>query len=143
MEPGGFTGKCVRASKFCMGNTLCKKGLRNTVQMGLKIDEMYHKMETPNKVKIAISGCPNSCAEPAVRDIGLIGAGRGWNMLVGGTCGIRPRIGKELAKNLSDEEVIQIIGKILEYYKEKGIPKRMGSFIEEIGFDKFSKDILR
>lgn len=142
MEPGGFTGKCVRASKFCMGNTFCKKGIRNTVKMGLKIDEMYHKMETPNKVKIAISGCPNSCAEPAVRDIGIIGAGRGWNLLVGGTCGIRPRIGKELAKNLSDDEVILTIGKILDYYKEKGIKKRMGSFIEEIGFDKFSKDIL-
>ncbi len=143
MEPGGFTGKCVRGAKFCTGNTSCKKGYQNTVELGLKIDEKFHKMETPEKVKISLSGCTSSCAESAVRDIGLIGTPQGWNMLVGGTCGLQTKKGKLLAKNLSDEQVMEIMGKIFDYYKEKGIEKRMGRFIDYIGFEKFSQDVLR
>ncbi len=141
MEPGGFTGKCVRAAKFCTGTTSCKKGYQNTVKLGLKIDEMFHKMETPHKVKISLSGCPSSCAESAVRDIGLIGTPKGWKMLVGGTCGLQVKKGKLIAKNLSNDEVIQYISKILDYYKEKNIGKRMGAFIEKIGFDNFVQKI--
>lgn len=142
MEAGGFIGKCVRAVKFCTGTTSCKKGHQNTVELGLRIDEMFHKMETPQKVKIALSGCTSSCAESAVRDIGLIGTPKGWKMMVGGTCGLQVRKGKLLAENLSDDQVIFYIGKILDYYKEKGIKKRMGLFIHIIGFDKFFKAIL-
>jgi NAD(P)H-nitrite reductase large subunit len=142
MVPGGFIGKCVRATKFCTGNTSCKKGYLNTVKLGLRIDETFHKMETPHKVKISLSGCTSSCAESNVRDIGLIGTPRGWKMLVGGTCGLQTKKGKLLAKNLSDDQVIHYITKILDYYKKNDIEKRMGAFIDKIGFEKFSEDIL-
>lgn len=142
MGPGGLSGKIFRATKFCIGNTSCKKAYQNTIELGLKIDEEFFKVPTPNKVKISLSGCPNSCAESAVRDIGLIGTKNGWKLLVGGTCGIQVKQGKLLAKNLSDDEVIEIIGKIIDYYKEKNIEKRMGSFIDSIGFNKFSEDVL-
>jgi len=142
MEPGGFIGKCVRAVKFCTGTTSCKKGYQNTVDLGLKIDEKFHKMKTPHKVKISLSGCTSSCAESAVRDIGLIGTPKGWKMLVGGTCGLQTKKGKLLAKDLSDDQVIDIIEKILQYYKDKNIKKRMARFIDIIGFDKFSQEII-
>lgn len=123
MEPGGFIGKCVRAVKFCTGTTSCKKGYQNTVDLGLKIDEKFHKMKTPHKVKISLSGCTSSCAESAVRDIGLIGTPKGWKMLVGGTCGLQTKKGKLLAKDLSDDQVIDIIEKILQYYRDKSLKK--------------------
>jgi len=47
------------------------------------IDNTFHRMETPKKVKISLSGCTSSCAESNVRDIGLIGTPKGWRMLVG------------------------------------------------------------
>jgi NAD(P)H-nitrite reductase large subunit len=142
MEPGGLIGKCVRAVKFCTGNTSCKKGYQNTVEMGLRIDETFFKMETPNKVKISLSGCTSSCAESNVRDIGLIGTPKGWKMLVGGTCGLQTRKGKLLAQDLTNDQVINYISKILDYYKERGIEKRMGGFIDKIGFKNFSNHIL-
>jgi NAD(P)H-nitrite reductase large subunit len=43
MKPGGHIGKCVRGVKFCKGNTFCKKGYQNTVEMGLRIDETFHR----------------------------------------------------------------------------------------------------
>lgn len=143
MEPGGFTGKIVRPVKFCTGNTSCKKGYQNTVKLGLRIDENFFKMPLPQKVKISLSGCTSSCAESNVRDIGLIGTPKGWKMLVGGTCGLQTRKGIELARDLSDNQVIYYINKILDYYKnENKTEKRMGGFIDTIGFEKFSRDIL-
>lgn len=142
MVPGGFIGKCVRATKFCTGNTSCKKGYQNTVELGLRIDEAFHHRETPQKIKISLSGCTSSCAESTVRDIGLIGTPKGWKMLVGGTCGLQTRKGQLLAKNLSNDQVIDIIGRIIEFYKEMGIEKRMGAFIDRVGFEVFSEEIL-
>ena len=142
MKPGGHLGKCVRPAKSCIGDMCCKKGYQDSVGMGKRINEFYCGVPTPRKLKIAVSGCPNSCGESAVRDIGLIGTGKGWKLLVGGNCGITPRIGKLLAKNLSDDEVIALIGKILDYYNAQGIEKRVGAFIEKIGFEKFSQDVL-
>ena len=143
LKPGGHTGKCVRPAKCCIGNIQCQKGLQNTVEMSKRIDKLYCGTPTPRKLKIAISGCPNSCAEPAVRDIGLIGTRKGWRLLVGGTCGIKPRIGQLLAKNISDDEVINMINKIINYYNDQGIEKRMPAFIEKIGFEKFSQNVLK
>jgi NAD(P)H-nitrite reductase large subunit len=141
MKPGGFTGKKVRPAKFCVGNSYCKMGKQNTIEMGMKLDELYQGIELPNKIKIGVSGCQNSCAEPAVRDIGLIGTKKGWNLLVGGTCGMKPRIGQVLAKNLSDGEIQNLIGKIIDYYKENEEKKRLGRFIDKIGFEKFSEEL--
>ncbi len=142
LKPGGHIGKCVRPAKCCIGNIYCKSGMQNTVEMSHRIDKLYCGIQTPRKLKIAISGCQNSCGESSVRDIGLIGTGKGWKLLVGGNCGVKPRIGSLLAKNLPDDELIRIIGKIINYYRDQDIDKRMGVFIEEIGFEKFSQNIL-
>ncbi len=142
MKPGGFIGKKVRSAKFCPGTNYCKKGEQDAVKIGMEIDENFQGMELPNKIKIGVSGCKNSCAESAVKDIGLIGTKKGWNLLVGGTCGIKPMIGQILAKNLSDEEVLAIIAKIIGYYKENEENKRLGRFINKMGFEKFKADII-
>jgi NAD(P)H-nitrite reductase large subunit len=99
-------------------------------------------MQLPWKFKMGVSGCANSCAEPAVKDIGLIGTSKGWRVLVGGSSGVKPRLGQMLAENLSDEEVLLLIDRIVNYYKDHAKKQRLGEFIEEIGFEKFKAEIL-
>ena len=142
MKPGGFTGNSVRPSKLCPGSSYCKKGVQNTIKMGKKIDDRYCRFKTPKKLKIGVSGCVNSCAESAIKDIGLIGTPKGWKLLVGGNAGVQPKIGKLLAKNLSDNEVLDLIDKIMKYYKDNSDEKRLSLFITEIGFDNFLNNIL-
>lgn len=142
MKPGGFTGNRVRPSKLCPGSLYCKKGVQNTIKMGKKIDNKYCGYPTPKKLKIGVSGCVNSCAESAIKDIGLIGTPKGWKLLVGGNAGIKPKIGKLLAKNLSDNEVLDLIDKIIHYYKVNSGEKRLSVFITKIGFDNFINNIL-
>lgn len=142
MKPGAAIGLCVRSVKICPGTTFCKRGQQDSVGVGLRLDEIYHGMELPWKFKMGVSGCSNSCAEPAVKDIGLIGASKGWRLLVGGSSGLKPRIGQVLAENLSDEDALLLIDKVISYYKVHAKKQRLGEFIEEIGIEKFKKDVL-
>jgi len=143
MKPGGFFGKKVRTAKICPGITYCKRAQQDSIKLGFKIDENFQGIELPNKLKIGVSGCPNSCSESGVKDIGLIGYRKGWKLLVGGNGGIKPMIGQPIAKDLQDEEALEMIGKIIKFYKENGDKKRLGRLIESIGFERFKKEILQ
>lgn len=142
MKPGAAIGLCVRSVKICPGTTFCKRGLQDSVGVGLKLDELYHGMEMPSKFKIGVSGCPNSCAEPAVKDLGLMGTAKGWTVLVGGNAARKPRLGTVLAEGLSDDEAMALVDRVIRYYKANSEKKRLGEFIDEIGFEKFRGAVL-
>jgi NAD(P)H-nitrite reductase large subunit len=102
----------------------------------LALDGKYHGLELPTKFKMSVSGCTLNCAESWVRDIGLTGYQEGWMVTVGGNVGPKPRIGKELAKGLTDDQAFVIVERILEYYRtdaKKG--ERLGALIERAGLD--------
>jgi NAD(P)H-nitrite reductase large subunit len=142
MKPGAAIGLCVRSVKICPGTTFCKRGQQDSVGVGLKLDEIYHGMPLPWKFKMGVSGCANSCAESAIKDLGLIGTSKGWKLLVGGSSGVRPMVGQVLAEHLSDEEALSLVEKVVHYYKDHAEKQRLGEFIEEIGFENFKKDLL-
>ncbi len=137
IKPGAAIGLCVRSVKFCPGTTFCKQGKQDAVGLGLKLDEKYHGMPMPSKLKMAVSGCPNSCAEPAIKDIGVMGTAKGYTLMVGGSAAATPRLAEVVAKELSEEEVLESIEKILNFYKGSGTKKRLGKFIEDIGLENF------
>lgn len=143
MSPGAAVGLCVRSVKACPGTTFCKRGLQDSLGLGLKLDEKYHGLELPAKFKMGVSGCPNQCAETCIKDIGLVGMPKGWKVLAGGNGGGRPRLAQEVAKGLSTEDAIALVDKIVEYFKANGKPhQRMGSMIEKMGFDEFKSAVL-
>lgn len=143
MSPGFAVGLCVRSVKACPGTTFCKRGIQDSLSLGLKLDEKYHGLELPGKLKIGVSGCPNQCAETCIKDIGLVGMPKGWRLLVGGNGGAKPRLSKELARDITVEEAIELVEKIIEYYKDNAKPhQRLGSMIEKMGFDEFKAAIL-
>lgn len=141
MKPGAAIGLCVRSVKLCPGTTFCKKGKQDAVGLGLKLDERYHGMELPSKFKMAVSGCPNSCSEPAIKDVGIMGTAKGYTLMVGGSAGPSPSLAKTLAKGLYEDEVLDLVENIINFYKSYGKPKRLGKVIEEIGFEKFKAEI--
>ncbi len=141
MKPAAAVGMCVRSVKFCPGTTFCRLAQQDAVGMGLKLDEMYHGYSLPAKFKIGVSGCPNCCADSWVRDIGLIGTKKGWKVVVGGNSGSKPRIAQLLAEGLSDDEAIELVKKVIDRFKEHKRPQRIGKLINDIGIDRFKKEI--
>lgn len=73
-----------------------------------------------------------------------MGTVKGWMVQVGGNGGARPRLSQELIRDVSTEEAISIVDKIIFFYKENGQKKhrRLGALIEEMGFDAFKQAIL-
>jgi len=141
MKPGYALGLCVRSVKMCPGTTFCKRGQQDAVGIGLKLDEKNYGPELPSKMKIGVSGCLNSCAEHIIKDIGVVGTSKGWRITVGGSAGLKPRLGTTLSENLSDEEALDLVERVIAYYKRHATKKRIGEFIEEIGFEKFKAEI--
>ena len=141
--PGAAIGLCVRSVKICPGTTQCKRALQDSVSLGLKLDARYHAMELPNKLKMGVSGCMLSCAEVAVKDIGIMGTAKGWKILVGGNAGARPRLADVLLENVATEdEVLSIVDSIITYYKNNPNQNRLGKVIEEVGLDAFRSHVL-
>ncbi len=141
MKPGAAIGLCVRSIKFCPGTTFCKQGKQDAVSLGLKLDEKYHGMPMPSKLKMAVSGCPNSCAEPAIKDIGLMGTAKGYTLMVGGSAAASPRIAEVIAREISEEQALETVDRIISVYRNSGTKKRLGRFVEDIGLDEFKKQI--
>jgi len=143
MSPGFAVGLCVRSVKACPGTTFCKRGMQDSLSLGLKLDGKYHGTEMPAKFKIGVSGCPNQCAETCIKDIGLVGMPKGWKILVGGNGGGKPRLSRELTKDLSTEKAIKLVDKIIEYYKANAKPhQRLGALIDKMGFEEFKSAVL-
>ncbi|MBF0431125.1 MAG: NAD(P)/FAD-dependent oxidoreductase [Fibrobacteria bacterium] len=140
MTPGALVGICVRSIKTCPGISYCRFGTQDSFELCKKLSELYHGQELPGKMKMGISGCNNQCAETCIKDIGLVGVKSGWKLFVGGNGGGKPRLSQMLTKGLSDEEALQYIEKILQYYKANGKKnQRLGAMIDKMGFEEFQK----
>lgn len=143
MSKGHAIGLCVRSIKICPATHFCKRAQQDAVTLGLELDERYHGMDLPSKFKFAISGCMNSCSEPAVRDIGIMGTPKGYTILIGGNAGIKPRLGDVLAESVPQEQVIPIVDKIIAYYKENAKSfERFGRMIDRMGVETVKQGIL-
>lgn len=142
-KPGAAIGLCVRSIKICPGTTYCKRGVQDSISLGLKLDERYHAMVLPNKMKMGVSGCMVSCAESALKDIGIVATAKGWRIVVGGNAGARPRLADTLVDVEADEErVLDIVDRIVTWYRNCGREVRLGRLIEEMGIDRFREEVL-
>jgi NAD(P)H-nitrite reductase large subunit len=142
MKPGAAIGLCVRSIKICPGTTFCKRGQQDSVGIGLKLDEKYHGMELPFKLKMGVSGCMNSCAESVIKDIGLMGTSKGFRLYAGGSSGVVPRLGNLIAEELSENEALEIVDRIISFYKKTNQKKRLGKIIDEMGLEIFKKEVI-
>ena len=71
--PPGSCGPRVRNVSSCVGLPRCPNANTDTLALTREIDRRFFDRDLPGKLKIAVSGCPNSCAKPQVNDIGIMG----------------------------------------------------------------------
>ena len=141
MDPGHATGLCVRSIKVCPGTTYCRLGKQDSLKMGMELDEIYHGMVLPSKMKMGISGCKIQCAENCIKDVSLYGTQTGWVVMIGGNGSARPRLADLLAEDLSFEDARQMVKDVVDYYKEHSKRERMGRMVERIGLDTIKSDL--
>ncbi|HWO96620.1 MAG TPA: nitrite reductase large subunit NirB [Bacillus sp. (in: firmicutes)] len=133
--PSGYAyGKSLRTVKTCVGEQFCRFGTQDSMALGIALEKKFQGLQTPHKVKMAVSACPRSCAESGFKDIGFIGIDGGWEIYVGGNGGTHVRGGDLLYKVKTNEEVMEITGAYLQYYRETAnYLERTSAWIERVG----------
>jgi nitrite reductase (NADH) large subunit len=136
--PSGYAyGKSMRTVKTCVGSDFCRYGLGDSTQLGIDIEERFSGLESPAKMKLAVSGCPRNCAESMVKDIGIVAVGDDrWEIYVGGAAGASVRKGDILAVVDGRTEAIRITGVFMQYYRENAHwLERSYDFVPRVGLD--------
>jgi ferredoxin-nitrite reductase len=107
----------------CTGNVGCKFALADTKRHGLALAEYLDShiaVDTP--LNIHLTGCPNSCAQHYVGDIGLLATRvdiggddevEGYHVVVGGGSGLDISLGRELFQSVPAETLPQRIEAML------------------------------
>ncbi len=128
----------------CPGPDWCKFGIRDSLSLGKKLEEL--SMETPfkAKVKIGVAGCRMCCTEPYVRDLGIFASKKGWTLVFGGNGGNNARIADIVAEGLNDKEVLALAKKCLTVYQEEANPhSRTARFMERFGIEALKNKVLK
>ncbi|MFD0927653.1 nitrite reductase large subunit NirB [Williamsia deligens] len=141
--PSGFAyGKSMRTVKTCVGTDYCRFGLGDSTALGIAVEKRFMGLETPAKLKLAVTGCPRNCAEALCKDIGAVAVGDAgaaadrWEIYVGGAAGAHVRKGDLLATVESGDEVIRIIGLFIQHYREQARwLERTYAWVPRVGID--------
>ena len=111
----------------CTGKTGCKLANSQTKEIAQAIADWCEPrvaLDTP--INIHLTGCPNSCAQHYIGDIGLVGARvpdgddgdtvDGFNIVIGGGYGESARIAREFAQNVRAAEAPAYVEHLLKTY---------------------------
>jgi ferredoxin-nitrite reductase len=127
----GLTAKAssVRAGLIaCTGNTGCKFALSNTKDTALAIaDWVEPRVALDTPINIHLTGCPNSCAQHYIGDIGLLACRvpmapdsddtvEGFHVHVGGGFGPDAGIAREIFRDVKVEDCPALIERTLRAY---------------------------
>lgn len=112
----------TRALVSCTGSKFCNFALIETKSRSVAmIKELEAELSIPKPVRIHWTGCPNSCAQPQVADIGLMGTKvrkngktlEGVDIYMGGTVGKDAHLGTCVQKSIPCEDLKPILIQLL------------------------------
>ena len=143
--PSGYAyGKSMRTVKTCVGSDYCRFGVGDSTALGIAIETRFQGLESPGKLKLAVTGCPRNCAEAYVKDLGVVAIDGGrWEIYVGGAAGAHIRKGDLLATVDTPAEVIRLAGRFLQYYREHANwLERTYAFVPRLGIERLRAVIV-
>ena len=112
----------TRSLVSCTGAQFCKFALVETKQRALALaQELEAELELPRSVRIHWTGCPNSCGQVQVGDIGLMGTkarkdGKtvdAVDIFMGGKVGKDAQLGSKVQKGVPCEDLKEVLRSLL------------------------------
>jgi ferredoxin-nitrite reductase len=112
----------TRALVSCTGAQFCNFALVETKNRALAIAQAVEaELNIPKPVRIHWTGCPNSCGQPQVADIGLMGTKarkdgkmvEGVDLYMGGTVGKDAKLGSRVEKGIPCDDLKGVLQGIL------------------------------
>ncbi|MBI5638674.1 MAG: hypothetical protein HZA03_11985 [Nitrospinae bacterium] len=139
-ESNNFKAPRVRPVRLCSAEVFCQRYKRPVLALAREIDKRFRGTPLPVKLHIGIAGCPRSCSEPAVKDIGIIAHNQGYEILLGGSAGLGPVLAQSAGLANDEEAVLAVIKRVITYMQEGGKKMRLGRLIAKIGRERFLEE---
>jgi ferredoxin-nitrite reductase len=111
-----------RALVSCTGSQFCKFALVETKNRAVALmNELDQELEVSKPVRMHWTGCPNSCGQPQVADIGFMGTKvrkdgktvEGVDIYMGGKVGKDAELGECVQKGVACEDLKPLLRKLL------------------------------
>ncbi len=128
LEKAGFGTKQSNLASgviACTGNSYCKFAQSNTKGHALELTKYLEKhVELDQPVNIHLTGCPNSCAQHYMGDIGCLGTKAkvggesvdGYHIFVGGGFGKHQAVGRQIFSGVSATALPQTLATMLRAF---------------------------
>ena len=119
-----MAGTVMRGTVACTGNRGCRYSATDTkshaVELANRLDTHF-KIEQP--VNLHVTGCPHSCAQHYIGDIGLlgtkIGGEEGYQVVIGGGCDQDKGLARELILAIPFRELPPVMERLISAYTER------------------------
>ncbi|MBN9689302.1 MAG: NirA family protein [Verrucomicrobia bacterium] len=115
----------------CTGNSYCKFASADTKGHALDLIRwLERRLELDQPINIHLTGCPNSCAQHYMGDLGLLGTKvkvggesvPGYHVFVGGGFGDRQAVGRQLFTGVSATQLNTTVERILKNFLRHRTP---------------------
>jgi ferredoxin-nitrite reductase len=125
----------------CTGNTGCRWSSTNTKGQAVELARYLEKrVKLDQPINIHLTGCPNSCAQHYIGDIGLLGAKvslsgeqvEAYHVLLGGKCVGDQVLGREVFHGIPFSQVPPLLERVLKTYLERR-KDRQETFVQFTG----------
>ena len=112
----GTSASAIRGGMVaCTGNIGCRFALSDTKRHGVElVDYLDRRLTLDQPLNIHLTGCPNSCAQHYVGDIGLLATKvekseeeevEGYHILIGGGSGFEAKLGRKVYCSIPADEL--------------------------------------
>ena len=118
----------------CTGAAGCKYAMAHTKEHAIRVvDHVEERIELDQPVNIHLTGCPHSCAQHYIGDIGCLGTKapvgdsddadlvEAYHVFVGGGYGATQRIAREIYRNVTADDLPRVIERMLRGYVESRV----------------------
>jgi len=119
----GWKASAIRGALVaCTGNRGCRYSATDTKAHALALaDRLEARLELDEPLNIHLTGCPHSCAQHRVADIGLLGTQvevggglvPGYHVHVGGGAGPAQALGREIVRDVPEPELGPLLERLL------------------------------
>ncbi|HEY9068862.1 MAG TPA: hypothetical protein VIV61_01325 [Candidatus Ozemobacteraceae bacterium] len=114
----GVLHKGVRNVRACCGARCRFSDRTDAIGTALAIDKVLYGRGETFDVKLAISDCMRNCSESYCCDIGLLGGGGKYRMVVGGRGSQIPFRALHLAGDIEPSDVPAAVAEVLDWYEQ-------------------------
>ncbi|CAG0992393.1 sulfite reductase (ferredoxin) [Planctomycetaceae bacterium] len=148
LAPEGWNGP--RDVVACPGSAQCRKAYLETREFAHELADALDASNAPawaKRLRIGLSGCPNACTQPHIQELGFRGqvgvvSGKkrqGFDFLLGGQLLGGTRIGEQVARYLSADEVIAVSVASAELFAELGSENEpFRDLLKRVGVERFA-----